>query len=107
MGTDKEDEPHDRQDRVAPPTNYFVLSTEYEEWFVSREMAKAIELELDRTPRPTWIIFVDLSGARVRLRTRLVETVRQCTAEQRAIRRAIRRARDAEANSEPGWDPQS
>jgi len=45
-----------------------------------------------------------LTGARVRVRTRLIEYIYQCTAEQRAFARAFHRARRAERKAEPDWD---
>jgi len=40
----------------------------------------------------------------VRVRTRLIEYIYQCTAEQRALARAFHRARRAERKAEPDWD---
>jgi hypothetical protein len=87
-----------------PPADYFVIEASSMLWFVSREMAAAVEATLLETPSPRWVSFVDLTGARVRLRTRLVEVISQSTAEQRAIARAISRARRAERKAEPDWD---
>ncbi len=46
----------------------------------------------------------DLTGARVRVRARLIEYIYQCTAEQRALARAFYRARKAERKAETDWD---
>jgi hypothetical protein len=86
------------------PVDYFLVAAGFEEWYVSREMAQAIEATLNQTPTPRWVTFVDFTGARVRVRTRLVQYIRQCTAEQRAMARAFDRARRAEGKAEPDWD---
>lgn len=90
--------------RPELPVDYFVVSTQAFAWFVSREMARAVEASLNEAPAPRWVVFVDLTGARVRLRTRLVECVCQCTAEQRELERAFFRARRAERKADPDWD---
>ena len=87
-----------------PPVDYFLISAHYEEWYVSREMAQAIEASLNGAPAPTWVVFVDVTGARVRVRTRLIWYIYQCTAEQRALSRAFHRARSAERKADPDWD---
>lgn len=86
------------------PVDYFVVVAQYGVWHVSREMAQAIEATLNEAPAPGWVMFVDLTGARVRVRARLIEYVYQCTAEQRALARAFHRARQAERKAEPDWD---
>jgi|SRR5215471_2880691 len=87
-----------------PPVDYFLVSAHYEEWYVSREMAQAIEVALSEAPTPKWVVFVDVTGARVRVRTRLIEYIYQGTAEQRALSRAFHRARSAERKADPDWD---
>jgi hypothetical protein len=86
------------------PVDYFLVVSNFEVWYVSREMSQAIETSLNETPVPRWVMFVDLTGARVRVRARLIEYVYQCTAEQRALARAFQRARQAERKAEPDWD---
>jgi len=86
------------------PVDYFLVVAHFEAWYVSREMAQAIEASLNQTPAPQWIMFVDLTGARGRVRTRLIEYIYQCTAGQRALARAFHRARRAERKAEPDWD---
>jgi hypothetical protein len=97
-------EPREKLGPPEPPADYFVVAAQPGVWYVSREMAKAIEASLNATPVPVWVTFVDLTGARVRVRTRLIEYVYHCTAEQRALGRAFRRARRAEYKEEPDWD---
>ena len=60
----------ERPGQPEPPVDYFLVVAHYADWFVSREMAQAIEASLNQTPAPQWVIFVDLTGARVRVRTR-------------------------------------
>jgi len=94
----------EREGQPEPPVDYFLVVAHYADWFVSREMAQAIEASLTQMPAPQWVIFVDLTGARVRVRTRLIEYIYQCTAEQRALARAFHRARKAERKAETDWD---
>ncbi|MDP2482800.1 MAG: hypothetical protein Q8W45_05935 [Candidatus Palauibacterales bacterium] len=54
-------------------------------------------------PLPRWVVFVDLTGSRVRLRTALIEFVEQCTAEQRRIGRAMNAALKAEGKAQE-WE---
>ncbi len=87
------------------PHDYFVVGgPEFGEWYVSREMARHVEACLDGVPPPTWVSFVDLTGARVRLRARLITHVCQCTAEQRALERAFHRGRRRERKADRDWD---
>jgi hypothetical protein len=75
--------------------DFFVVSTEWDTWCVSTEMARHIDACLDADPVPRWVTFVDVTGARVRLRADSVESVTQRSVEQRAIgRRFERLARD-------------
>lgn len=83
------------------PADYFRVVAHYEEWYVSLEMARAIESALNEAPTPEWIMFVDLTGARVRVRSRLIEYIHQCTADQRTLSRAFYRALRAERKADP------
>jgi hypothetical protein len=94
----------DRPGQPELPVDYFIVLTQYEDWYVSREMAQAVEATLAEAPAPEWVAFVDLTGARVRVRTRLINCVYQCTAEQRALARAFYRARKAERKADTDWD---
>ncbi len=78
-----------------PLGDFFVVSTEWDTWCVSTEMARHVETCLDADPVPRWVTFVDVTGARVRLRAESVESLSQRTVEQRAVgRRFERQARD-------------
>jgi hypothetical protein len=94
-------ERYHRSGRLELPADYFLVVTHDETLPVSRERAMAVEATLREVPTPEWVTFVDVTGARVRMRTRLVEYVRQSTAEQRALARAFWRARDAERHADP------
>lgn len=102
MGNTKER--FERLGQPELPVDYFLVSAHYEEWYVSREMAQAIETSLAEVSTPQWVMFVDVKGARVRVRTRLIEYIYQCTAEQRELARAFHRARKAEREAETDWD---
>jgi hypothetical protein len=90
----------ERLERPDLPVDYFVVATHDELRYVSRVMAQAIEATLCESPAPQWVTFVDLTGARVRMRTRLIEYVQQSRAEQRAAERALYRAREAERKAD-------
>jgi hypothetical protein len=47
---------------------------------------------------------VDLTGARIRLRTRLIEFIGQSTADQRASERAFHRTLNQERKADRSWD---
>ena len=87
---------------VVRPTagDYFIVSAKRSTWYVSTEMARFIEAVLDRWPRPQWVKFVDILGSRVRLQTRQIEYVVQCTVEQRALDREFSRALNREQNAD-------
>ena len=63
-----------------------------------------IESELQRWPRRTWITFVDLNGSRVRVRSRLILQITQCSVEQRAVDRAFIRGLRQEEQDEEAWE---
>ena len=84
------------QHQAYVPDDYFVVLASDAYWYVSARMARYIESRLDRFPRPRWIAFVDVFGARVRVRSDLVEAVHQSYRDQRAASRAFRDARQAE-----------
>jgi hypothetical protein len=71
--------------------DFFVVSTEGDTWCVSTEMARHIDTCLEAEPMPRWIVFVDVTGARVRVRSDRIESLTQRSVEQRAISRAFER----------------
>ena len=86
---------------------YFVVDTAVIGgcWMISREMAAFIDRELDRWPRRRWICFVDLLGARVRLRAELIRALRQSSPAIRGEWRRFKDERQQEAPDEPSdWE---
>jgi hypothetical protein len=72
-------------------------------WMISREMAAFVERELDRWPRRRWIKFVDVAGARVRLRADLIRSITQSSAGIRGEQRRFYKERDQE-EEEKNWE---
>ena len=87
-------------DEPEPSGDYWTVETQWESFVVSREIAEQVEGALDQMPLAGWIVFTDLTGARHRLRTRLIERVSECMEAQRAARRAFNRARRLEAKAD-------
>jgi hypothetical protein len=84
---------------------YFVLESSAGDWMISRRMVEFVESELDRWPRRRWICFVDLLGARVRLRTELIKALRQSSPAIRGEWRRFKDERHQEAPDEPSdWE---
>ena len=82
---------------------FFVVSGESSTWYVSAVMARFIERCLDAEPRAVWVAFVDLTGARIRLRTRRIDCICQCTPDQRAAERAFFRALKQERKADRSY----
>lgn len=82
---------------VLYPEYHWVL-TQRGRWPVTIVMLRHVERELARWPRPRWITFVDLSGARVRIRSRVIEGFEQSTPESRALFRRVCAEQDQEEN---------
>jgi hypothetical protein len=103
MSSQLQEEGATPQARIS--TDYFVVAGEFCTWYVSTEMARFIESCLDVRRPAEWVKFVDLAGARVRLRVRNIAYLAQCTAEQRAFQRLLYRALDREQqNDEKDWN---
>lgn len=81
-----------REERERKPLHerWHTVYTPWAHYAVSGVMARHVERELARWPRPRWIVFVDLGGARIKVRSRLIESVEQTTAESRSLWRTIR-----------------
>jgi hypothetical protein len=99
------------REEESPPeagaADYFVVVGEFCTWYVSTPMARFIEECLDARKPPKWVKFVDLIGSRIRLRTRQIEFIAQCTAEQREVERAFFRAIRRERRENKEWDESS
>lgn len=76
--------------------DYFIVDSANDRWLVSLIMARHLESMLDRLPPPEWVAFVDLFGARVRVRTVVIQSVIQSTSEQRAASRDLLRRLERE-----------
>lgn len=81
---------------------YFVVIGEYSTWFVSTPMAKFIEECIDAGAE--WVKFVDLTGARIRLRTRMINYITQHSADQRAMERDFNRRLRNGSDADETWD---
>ncbi len=88
------------RERLPPPSDWFMVAARDCHWKVSREMAAHIERALVEQPMPRWVVFVDVTGSRVRLRTTLIEFVEQSTADQRRLGRAVYAALKTEAKAQ-------
>jgi hypothetical protein len=88
--------------REPVAADYFVVVGEFCTWYVSTEMARFIEECLESGAK--WVKFVDLIGSRIRLRTRQIEFIAQCTADQRATEREFFRTMRRERKSDKDWD---
>lgn len=84
--------------------DYFVVGGNDCSWHVSTEMARFIEECLDAEPRPVWIRFVDLTGARIRVRSRMIDWVWQSTVAQRELDRMHWRKLRREDRKDRDWD---
>lgn len=89
---------------AAGPGDYFVVSTPDTNWCVSARMAEAIERVITARWPARWVTFVDLYGARVVVRTRLVQHLAQCYADNRAAYREFNRAHGREQKADRDWD---
>jgi hypothetical protein len=96
-----------QRDEPAPepkPGDYFVLSTREANWYLSPAMAQVVERELVRAGPDEWVTFVDLTGARIRVRAGLVQYLAQCYTENRAEERRFWRNHKRETRAERDWD---
>jgi hypothetical protein len=84
--------------------DYFVLYAEGTSWYLSVEMARAVDRDLAASPLPGWTVFVDIAGSRIRVRTRRIEYLIQCSADQRAARREFHRRLRQERDADRAWD---
>jgi hypothetical protein len=72
---------------------------------VTRETAQRIEAVLNRWLVPRWIVFHDRVGSRYRIRTDLIRSIVESTAEQREADRRFDRAREREEKEDQRpWD---
>lgn len=88
-----------------PRGDYYVVAGFSGSFYVSAQVAGAVERALDRVWGGRWLVFRDLSGSRIRILRRQVFGVFESTAEQRAKDRAFFRSldRESEADRRP-WE---
>lgn len=98
MGNNQEE----RAEEKPRYPDFFYVATQDWSYTVSREMARHVERELAR-PLSRWITFVDIAGARVRLRSRMILALEQSSPETRDAWRQFRAERGREEES-PGWN---
>ncbi len=84
--------------------DYFVLATRDTHWWISTAMARAVEAELVNETGVRWLTFVDLTGARVRVRADQVVYLSQYFAENRTAERRVCAALRREAKADEGYD---
>lgn len=94
-------EPQD--DRPTAGAFYEVIAG-YETFYVARETAEGLFVDLASDGPARWIRFTDIHGSRICLRGRLVECVRESTEAQRAADRAFHRERRRERKADRRWD---
>jgi len=83
----------------------FVVAGENFWGAVTREEVERIEAQLDQRKVPKWIVFRDRSGSRYRVRARLIRSIIESTAEQRASDRRYEKAREREEKKDRRpWD---
>lgn len=83
---------------------WHVVYTRYAHYAVSGVMARHVEREVARWPRPRWVVFVDLGGARMKVRTALIDSVEQSTPDSRSLWRTIREQWERENGAPNQWD---
>ena len=76
----------------------------YEAYYVVRETAERLFVDLASDNPPRWISFTDVHGSRICPRGRLIECVRESTEAQRAAERAFHRERRRERKADRRWD---
>jgi len=84
--------------------DYFVLDTRGEWYYVDGDTAARVSRALDRRWPAPWVKFVDLTGARVWLRTSHIEGIRESTEHQRARDREFQYLRRKEERGDRRWD---
>jgi len=85
--------------------DFFVVAGENFWGAVTREEVARIEAQLDQRKAPKWLVFHDRSGSRYRVRTRLIRSIIESTAEQRKSDRRYEKAREREEKEDRRpWD---
>ena len=87
---------------ARPERDFWEVASEDGWYYVSQETAQEIARQLARARPPRWMRFRDLFGSEIRIRSRDVHRIAECTAAQRAAERGFRRAlREEDERSDP------
>jgi hypothetical protein len=86
----------DQQDERQPESDYWVVEGDVGWFYVTRETAQRVARLLGCIIAPRWLAFVDLFGAEVRVRSRDIARIGECTGPQRSAKRSFQRARRRE-----------
>ena len=95
----------ERERLAAWYEEYFLVDAQPAQWMVSTATARVIESALDRWPQPKWLRFVDILGSRVRVRTRDIRWLQQCTPGTRELWRRWITERQQEDDGPPFGSP--
>jgi hypothetical protein len=90
----------DEYEERPPDDDYFEIRVGYTRYEVSARTAAAVMRDLSRWWPSRWVGFVDLHGARVRIRSRLITMIHESTALRRQRERDFDRARRLEEKAD-------
>lgn len=94
---DRGDEWHDD---VSCDDDYFVIRVSFIGYEVTATTAAEVMRQVSRRLPPRWVGFVDLHGARIRIRSRLITMIHESTATHRQRERDFERARRLEEKAD-------
>ena len=94
----------DRRETDTSGEHYFEVSTKETNWWVSATMARFIESRLDARRPPVWVTFVEITGARVRVRCSEILSLSESSPDQRAASRAVWRNLKRERKADRDYD---
>ncbi len=91
-------------DEEAPYGGVYVVETRFDNYRVAPEVARYIERRIDQPRQPAWLVFRDRNGARVRIRTKDIRSLRESTDKTRARGRRFTRALRREDKGDRSWE---
>ncbi|SRR5579863_1072771 len=91
-------------DEEAPYGDVYLIMTRFDLYRVAPEVARYIERRIDQPRQPPWLVFRDRNGARVRIRTKDVRSVRESTDKTRTRGRRLGRALRREEKGDRSWE---
>jgi hypothetical protein len=97
----RKEEPREERPEAG---DFYVVASQLGTWYVTSETAAHIGRMLDRRRKPRWLKFVDVSGSRVWLKARKVESVYESTGAVRARDREFHYRRGKEERLDRRWD---